>query len=112
MRGLSNSRLRCDSVSMAFNRGQSQGLAVCAVRVLHGAMTDAEITPSFDENQPQGAPAPSDTPLHDQPSAAGEVGGARATDQEPQLPAPGASSGDASSGDVLENEALHNEEQP
>lgn len=50
-------------------------------------MTDAEITPSFDENQPQGAPAPSDTPLYDQPTAAGQVGGAEATDQEPQLPA-------------------------
>jgi len=91
-------------------------------------MTDAEITPSFDENQPQGAPAPSDTPLYDQPTAAGQVGGAEATDQEPQLPAPGgpdADAGDVSDGtsaghdrsadsasDALENEALHNEEQP
>ena len=70
-------------------------------------MTDAEITPSFDENQPQGAPAPSDTPLHDQPTAAGQVGGAEATDQEPRLPA-----ADDGTTDAVENEALHNEEQP
>jgi hypothetical protein len=39
-------------------------------------MTDPELTPSETPDRdirPEGAPAPSDTPVHDQPTAAGQV---------------------------------------
>jgi len=75
---------------------------------LAGGMTD-ELTPSDDATapgQPQGAPAPTDTPVHDQPTAAGQAPAGGALDGENDLPA------DDETADTLQNDALLDEEQP
>ncbi len=79
---------------------------------LAGGMTD-ELTPSDDATadatapgQPQGAPAPTDTPVHDQPTAAGQAPAGGALDGENELPA------DDETADTLQNDALLDEEQP
>jgi hypothetical protein len=71
-----------------------------------------ELTPSDDTasddplapGRPQGAPAPSDIPIHDQPTAAGQAP-AGALEGEPDLPA------DDTAG-TLPNDALRDEAQP
>ncbi|MDR6971722.1 hypothetical protein [Leifsonia shinshuensis] len=71
-------------------------------------MTD-ETTPTTDPTvpgQPQGAPAPSDTPVHDQPTAAGQAPAGTALDDDADLPA------DDETADTLQNDALLDEEQP
>ncbi|WP_431219004.1 hypothetical protein [Leifsonia xyli] len=71
-------------------------------------MTD-ELTPSDDSTTPgapQGAPAPSDTPVHDQPTAAGQAPTGGVFDPTPELPA------DDENADTLQNDALADEEQP
>ncbi|TDP98910.1 hypothetical protein AXZ95_2815 [Leifsonia sp. 115AMFTsu3.1] len=79
---------------------------------LAGGMTD-ELTPSDDATadatapgQPQGAPAPTDTPVHDQPTAAGRAPAGGALDGENELPADDETAG------TLQNDALLDEEQP
>ena len=71
-------------------------------------MTD-ELTPSDDSTAPgapQGAPAPSDTPVHDQPTAAGQAPAGGAFDPTREVPA------DDENADTLQNDALADEEQP
>lgn len=67
-----------------------------------------ELTPSDDSVTPgpQGAPAPSDTPVHDQPTAAGQAPTGGTFDATPELPA------DDETADTLRNDALADEEQP
>jgi hypothetical protein len=79
---------------------------------LAGGMTD-ELTPSDDATadatapgQPQSATAPTDTPVHDQPTAAGQAPAGGALDGENDLPA------DDETADTLQNDALLDEEQP
>ncbi|MFP3466519.1 hypothetical protein [Leifsonia sp. SIMBA_070] len=70
---------------------------------------DEQLTPSNDPTapeQPQGAPAPTDTPVHDQPTAAGQAPAGGALDGENDLPA------DDETADTLQNDALLDEEQP
>lgn len=72
-------------------------------------MTDDQLTPSTDATSPgspQGAPAPSDTPIHDQPTAAGQAPSGGVFDGENDLPA------DDETADTLQNDALADEEQP
>lgn len=67
-----------------------------------------ELTPSDDTlapGQPQGAPAPSDTPVHAQPTATGQAPAGGALEGDPDLPA-----GD--SADTLQNDAPRDEAQP
>ncbi|MDN4597117.1 hypothetical protein [Leifsonia virtsii] len=71
-------------------------------------MTD-ELTPSDDPSAnaaPHGAPAPSDTPVHDQPTAAGQAPAGGALDGTPELPA------DEENADTLQTDPLADEEQP
>ncbi|MGH1550695.1 hypothetical protein ACRAWB_16530 [Leifsonia poae] len=72
-------------------------------------MTDDQLTPSSDAIEPgapQGAPAPTDTPIHDQPTAAGRAPSGGAFDADIDLPA------DDETADTLQNDALADEEQP
>ncbi|MEV8212990.1 hypothetical protein [Leifsonia sp. NPDC077715] len=73
-------------------------------------MTDDQLTPSSDATRPeapQGAPAPTDTPTHDQPTAAGQAPeGGVLDDADDDLLA------DDETADTLQNDALADEEQP
>jgi hypothetical protein len=95
-----------------------QPLAVPVREAVRGGMSD-ELTPSDDATSddvpsddatnpgaPQGAPAPSDTPVHDQPTAAGQAPAGGAFDGENDFPA------DDETADTLQNDALLDEEQP
>jgi hypothetical protein len=85
-----------------------QPLAVPVREAVRGGMSD-ELTPSDDATNPgapQGAPAPSDTPVHDQPTAAGQAPAGGALDGENDFPA------DDETADTLQNDALLDEEQP
>jgi hypothetical protein len=90
-----------------------QPLAVPVREAVRGGMSD-ELTPSDDATSgdatnpgaPQGAPAPSDTPVHDQPTAAGQAPAGGALDGENDFPA------DDETADTLQNDALLDEEQP
>jgi hypothetical protein len=59
-----------------------------------------------DQTAPEGAPAPSDTPVHDQPTAAGQAPAGGALDGDVDLPA------DDETADTLQNDPLADEEQP
>ena len=72
-----------------------------------------ELTPSDDTasddplspGRPQGAPAPSDIPIHDQPTAAGRAPGGGALEGDPDLPA------DDTAG-TRQNDTIRDEAQP